>query len=979
MKDNNRKFSKAKRFDKEDTEMSDYKKKKFNSTKNEKFNNNKNNNNNNYNNNNKNNWNSKKQTEKEDQFTMQKAKNYEEELQTIKTRVGLETPPCGFYYFNRADFNFSDSESEIENENINENSASNNNINKNNNNEINGNTQEAEKDEEEDAPKKQKNLWKREKFYFKDLAISRKTLKGLSESKFIKMTPVQRYTLPHSLAGRDILGASKTGSGKTLCFIIPVLEMLHRQKWTSLDGLGALLILPTRELAMQVFEVFRLVGKYHDFSIGLVIGGNSLEDEKSSLYKINILIGTPGRLSQHFTETANFNTDNVQILCIDEADRILDEGFEEALNEIISYLPSKKRQTLLFSATLSRDLKRMAKVSLKLPEYINVSNTDAFLSAKVQVSVDDSSNNNKNAQIDKINLKLNNNKNIKENNLNGNDANSEANANSNANDLTPINLNQYYTVCETHEKTDFLFSFLKTHKTAKCLVFLSSCKQVRYYTEIFRRMKLGMTFLDLHGKQKQGKRTNIFYTFLNKKNSVLFATDIASRGVDFPSVDWVIQLDCPEDISTYIHRVGRTARYKSKGNSLLFVNKTEEKLVDILQSKNVKIKKIKINTSKVVGLQPILRSLISENSDLIHLAQKAIKSYLKSVYLQSRKDIFDIKAIDVQQLALSYGLVNLPEVKISRKSENEMKNLKKSVVNGTDNSDEDSSDLEIEAEDAELFQGAAGISSNKKKSKLQKLKEKIAEKKQLKSKKEIDELMMGSSEANLLVKKLREVKEEGKDVEQEQNGFLKLKRKSDNRYHEGENEVNHNNNHSDKEEKKINKSFVVDTNAVISEDKNKKQQAVLKTNDFYEKLKAKLVLNEDDDKIKEKARIHDKHRSDRLRSKQLDYEKHGLNDERSSGEEEEHDNDDGYSEEKQKFIASNRAAYFEDLSLKEEAQIEKGKLNNNSKKYSKKNEYVDSDGETYNFKFVEDKKLLKINENQSSNRKRSNLIFFIHY
>jgi len=212
-------------------------------------------------------------------------------------------------------------------------------------------------------------------------------------------------------------------------------------------------------------------------------------------------------------------------------------------------------------------------------------------------------------------------------------------------------------------------------------------------------LKLGMTFLDLHGKQKQGKRTNIFYTFLNKKNSVLFATDIASRGVDFPAVDWVIQFDCPEDISTYIHRVGRTARYKSKGNSLLLVNKKEEKIVEILQGKNVKIQKIKINTSKVVGLQPILRSLISENYDLIHLAQKAIKSYLKSIYLQSNKDIFDIKAIDVQQLALSYGLVNLPEVKITRKSENDLKNMKKSLVNKQDEDDESSSDLDVEDEE----------------------------------------------------------------------------------------------------------------------------------------------------------------------------------------------------------------------------------------------------------------------------------------
>lgn len=964
MKDNTRNnFNKFKKFNNsginEDNEIRDFKSRnnKFSSNKN--FKNDSKFNNGNFNKNKdfrgKSN---KKQTEKEDQFALQKAKNYEDELEKMKERIGQETPPCGYYYFNKADFNFSDSESDLEDD---ENEEPSNTLNKNeSSNENNKNNENLE-----EMPK-QKNLWKREKFYFKDLAISRKTLKGLSESKFIKMTPVQRYTLPHSLAGRDILGASKTGSGKTLSFIIPVLECLYRQKWTSLDGLGALLILPTRELAMQVFEVFRLVGKYHDFSIGLVIGGNNLEEEKSSLYKINILIGTPGRLSQHFTETANFNTDNVQLLCIDEADRILDEGFEEALTEIISYLPSKKRQTLLFSATLSRDLKRMAKVSLKSPEYINVSNTDAFLSMKAEIVDNDDSNanknlnnnNNRNLHMDKINLNLNSNP---DTNNDNNDKNTDLNNTySNNNDLTPINLNQFYNVCETHEKLDILFSFLKSHKNAKCLVFLSSCKQVRYYTEIFRRLKLGMTFLDLHGKQKQGKRTNIFYTFLNKKNSVLFATDIASRGVDFPQVDWVIQLDCPEDISTYIHRVGRTARYKSKGNSLLLVNKKEEKLVEILQNKKVNIKKIKINTSKVVGLQPILRSLISENSDLIHLAQKAIKSYLKSVYLQSKKDIFDIKAIDVQQLALSYGLVNLPEVKISRRSENDLKNLKKNLVNGKDNeSDEDSSDLEVEEEDAEFFQGKAS-DKNRKKSKLQKLKEKIAEKKQIKTK-ELNDIMMNEN-VNLIVKKEENEKKE-------ENTFLKLKRKSDK--NTNDNDINKNDKlikdqvNNDEEER-----IKIENNKTDEKQIKNNKNEIGKKNDFYEKLKAKLVLNEDEDKIKEKARIHDKHRADRLKRKEFDYEKHGLNEE--SGEEEEFNEEE---DEDQNKFGKNKS-YSEDLDLKEE-KVEKNNVNAKSKK-TKKNEYIDSDGETYNFKFIEDKKLLKNNEKEKSKSIiKKGILFFL--
>ena len=856
---------------------------------------------------------SKKRNTKQDRENdnIQKLKNYDEELIHLKTRISKETPPSGYYYFNKDDFNF-DSDSEDSQENNEKDKL------------------ELNQDDEEIKPK---TLWKKEKFYFKDLAVSRKTLKGLSESKFVKMTPIQRYTLPHSLSGKDILGSSKTGSGKTLCFIIPVIECLYRQKWSNLDGLGALLILPTRELAMQVFEVFRMVGKYHDFSIGLVIGGNNLQQEQERLYKINILIGTPGRLSQHFSETPYLTTDNVQILVIDEADRILDDGFETSINEIISYMPTKNRQTLLYSATLTKSIKRLAKVSLKSPEYISVNNVDAFLSVEKAEEMKENDNGentkNKNVKLDQINLKLNSNQEQISNENNKLDKLSSSQKFNN--DLTPINLNQFYTTCETHEKIDILFSFLKTHKSAKCLVFLSSCKQVRYYTEIFKRLKLGMTFLDLHGKQKQGKRTNIFYTYLNKKNTVLFATDIASRGVDFPAVDWVIQLDCPEDISTYIHRVGRTARYKSKGNSLLFVNKKEEKIVDYLQNKNIKIKKIKINTSKLVGLQPILRSLISENSELIHLAQKAIKSYLKSIYLQSNKDIFDIKTIDIQKLALSYGLVNLPELKITKKSENEMKNLKKSIMNAEEEDDSEY-DRSVDENDDTENQNKLNEEPQRKKSKLQKLKEKISIKKQQKNQ-ELNDILTNNPNKENLKKEQDKIKPEE---------FLKLKRKNENK------------NVKNIEEEQEKKAEVLNNQIISVKSENKK-------NDFYEKLKAKLVLNEDEDKIKEKSRISDKHRADRLKNKQFDYEKHGLN---SDGENDEED---------EEFDDEQKLQREEELLLQEAEK----KISEKTKK-KKGDNFEDSDGETYNFKFSEDKKLKNKDKGRSIVRKGKNY-FFLYF
>lgn len=723
------------------------------------------------------------------------------EIEELEKRIKEETPPCGFYYLNTE-----------EEQNILNNYKS--------------------------SPDLEEEKWKKTKNHFKEISLTRRTLKGLTDSRFLKMTPIQRATLPHSLAGRDILGASKTGSGKTLCFIIPVLENLYRNKWSSLDGLGALLILPTRELAIQVFEVFKLVGRFHDFSVGLVIGGNNVNEEKDRLYKMNILIGTPGRLLQHFTETPFFNTDNLKLLVIDEVDRILDDGFEQSLNEILTYLPIHK-QTLLFSATLTRSLKRLARLTSKsTPEYININNTDSLMQDTDNITVKN--------EISLLN------KNNIEKGVENIQSDKKSSVSQVDNSITPINLNQFYTQIETHDKIDILYSFLKSHKNSKCLVFLNSCKQVRYFYEVFKRLKLGMTFLDLHGKQKQNKRTNIFYSFLQKKNTVLFATDVASRGVDFPHVDWVIQLDCPENVQTYIHRVGRTARYKSKGNSILMVNPKEEKFIDILNNKNISIKKIKINQSKLVNLQPIIRSILSENSDLIYLAQKSMGSYIKSVYLQNDKEIFDINSIDIQKLALSYGLVNMPELKIMKKSQNDLKNLKR---------DDNLSDEEENYQEPEHPEQSDP--SEKKKSKLQKLKEKIKQKK----------LQKSSEVANRVNNNEEKVQENSED---EEDDFLHEKRKSEKKVQDLEEE-------SKKSKKKKRK---IESN---SDDENSgiKSQNMDDGENYYENIKKRLDKNKESDKIKEKLRILEKHKQDRIKRKQHDYEKHGLLEE--SGDEEEGD------------------------------------------------------------------------------------------
>jgi len=199
---------------------------------------------------------------------------------------------------------------------------------------------------------------------FSDLPLSQLTASGLEASHFKTLTDIQSKAVPLALKGRDILGAAKTGSGKTLAFLLPVLENLYRQKWTELDGLGALIISPTRELATQIFQVLRKVGRNHSFSAGLIIGGRSLQEERERLGRMNILVCTPGRMLQHMDQTADFDVSNLQMLVLDEADRIMDMGFQASVDAIVEHLP-KQRQTMLFSATQTKKVSDLARKSAR--------------------------------------------------------------------------------------------------------------------------------------------------------------------------------------------------------------------------------------------------------------------------------------------------------------------------------------------------------------------------------------------------------------------------------------------------------------------------------------------------------------------------------------------------------------------------------------------------------------------------------------
>ena len=476
---------------------------------------------------------------------------------------------------------------------------------------------------------------------FTDLPLSEPTKAGLKSCHFAVMTDIQAKAMPLAMKGVDILGAAKTGSGKTLAFVIPVLENLYRAQCVGADaGLGAMIISPTRELAIQIFDVLYKIGrKGHIFAAGLIIGGKSLQEEQDALARMNIVVCTPGRILQHLSQTAAFNVDNLKMLVLDEADRILDMGFQKDVDAILEYLP-KERQTLLFSATQTKRVSDLARLSLQDPEYISVHEA--------------------------------------------------------ASTATPKSLQQNYVITPLPEKLDTLWSFIQASKKSKILVFLSSGKQVRFVYESFRHLQPGIPLLHLHGRQKQTARLDITSRFSASKNSCLFATDVVARGLDFPAVDWVVQVDCPEDADTYIHRVGRTARYERDGRAVIFLDPSEEEgMLKRLEQKKVPIERINIRAKKQQSIKNQLQNMCFKDPQLKYLGQKAFVSYVRSIHIQKDKEIFKINELALEEFSASLGLPGAPRIKFMKgDNAKELKNAPRHGLSSSENEESEGEGLE---------------------------------------------------------------------------------------------------------------------------------------------------------------------------------------------------------------------------------------------------------------------------------------------
>ncbi|KAK9935668.1 hypothetical protein M0R45_022758 [Rubus argutus] len=407
---------------------------------------------------------------------------------------------------------------------------------------------------------------------FRELPISKKTKDALRRSKYTDMTDIQRACLPHALCGRDILGAAKTGSGKTLAFVIPLLENLYKERWNPEDGVGSIIISPTRELASQTFDVLKAVGRHHNFSAGLLIGGRKdVETEKERVTELNILVCTPGRLLQHMDETPNFECSQLQL--------------------------PKRRQTFLFSATQTKSVQDLARLSLKDPEYLSVHEK--------------------------------------------------------ATRATPNRLKQTAMIVPLDKKLDMLWSFIKAHLNSRILVFLSTRKQVKFVYEAFKKLRPGLPLKCLHGKMKQEGRMGTYSQF-HEKATVLFSTDVASRGPDFQPGS---RLGCSGGLSR---------RYAAK----------------------IPIESIKANNKRLQSVSGLLSSLLVKYPDTLPgLAKRAFITYLKSIQNHKDKEVFDVMQLPVDEFSASMGLPMTPKIRFSNHKMKSKKPLELSPIVETDSSD----------------------------------------------------------------------------------------------------------------------------------------------------------------------------------------------------------------------------------------------------------------------------------------------------
>jgi ATP-dependent RNA helicase DDX31/DBP7 len=526
---------------------------------------------------------------------------------------------------------------------------------------------------------------------FNDLKINDYLKKALAKNNYIQMTKVQKKSIPILLEHKNVIVKSETGSGKTLAYVIPLYEMLYKlnteEKIDRKNGIYSIVFAPTHELCLQIEETFnKLKSACINVVYGALMGGQKMDTEKAKLRKgLNVIIATPGRLLYHLKNTQNIKFDKLKLLIFDEADILLNMGFEKDIKECLSIITKKfnpgleeqelthesfkKLKIFLISATIDnkiRDLVSFLMKGFKAVGFDTKSEEDEFES--------------------------------------------------------PSGLSQYYSVIYDEFRLIHLVAFILNNINKKIMVFVSNCDTVNFLSTLLSNVEFDLNSLTrlygegnkegenfkllnivvykLHGKMDHGERKEIFKEFNKPGAGVLISTDVASRGLDFPHVDWIVHYDVNPDPKEYLNRMGRTARLDNRGSSIIFLMKNEAKLLETTLSK-FKINELKPGTIllkfvdevnqlikehkdteieikpepykdevdenekyrkkycfAIYPLQNVVKNYLFKDREHLNLARKAFKSSVRSytTLLKYGKEIFNIKQLNLTRLARSFVL-----------------------------------------------------------------------------------------------------------------------------------------------------------------------------------------------------------------------------------------------------------------------------------------------------------------------------------
>ncbi|KAK8861092.1 putative ATP-dependent RNA helicase ddx27 [Tritrichomonas musculus] len=392
---------------------------------------------------------------------------------------------------------------------------------------------------------------------FEEFGLSDQIIRALNKKEFIHPTPIQSKMIPIALQGHDVCASAVTGSGKTAAFLIPTIERILRNPLSE-QSIRSIILSPTRELALQTFSVLKELLRFTNLTALLLTGGiiNPKEEELKLLTFPDFIVATPGRLVDHIKNFKKLNLQTLEILVIDEADRLLDNGFQLQIEEIIKNLP-EERQALLVTATMTSSVSRLAELALKSPVRIE-------LDQLFQVSE---------------------------------------------------SLQQEFVRVNRENKNASLVAICSRLCTKRTVVFFQTKRCCHRMAATFKA--LNMPIVELHGDMSQTRRNDALASFSSGKSEFLFASDIASRGLDIKGVENVINYNMPKDMSSYVHRVGRTARIGNAGRAVSLIGENDRELMrEVIQNSTNPVHKRTIPESILAYSQKALDD-VAEKVELV--------------------------------------------------------------------------------------------------------------------------------------------------------------------------------------------------------------------------------------------------------------------------------------------------------------------------------------------------------------------------